>query len=168
MNTMTHDPVETARMFLYVREAQSLGQNRGLRAESIEHWSGGAFGDSWCDFFAIGFVLDICFQGDGPFPRQQDIDGSTVAALAYAKAHGWVVDSPEPGDLVFSVHPDGTPHHIAIYTGQTLPDATTVPDDQIVTIAGNTSEDGTSSNGDRVAEHAVPRAGKVFVRYPRS
>jgi cell wall-associated NlpC family hydrolase len=165
MNACTLDPVTVARQFKYVREA---GANRGLRVEAVQHWSGGEPGESWCDDFAIGWVLDICFQGDSPFPRERDIDGSTVAALAYARAQGWIVDAPAPGDLVFSVHPDGTPHHVALYTGQVAPDGSTVPDDQLVTIAGNTDDTGTSSNGDRVAEHPVSRAGKVFVHYPRT
>lgn len=154
---MRYDPVEIARQFLYVREAQAQGQNRGLRVEGIAHWSGGEFGESWCDDFAIGFVLDICFEGASPFPRQRDIDGSTVAALAYARAQGWVTDTPSPGDLVFSVHDDGTPHHVAIVTAT----------DPLTAIAGNTSADGVSSNGDRVAEHVISPTNKVFVAYPR-
>jgi hypothetical protein len=58
---------------------------------------------------------------------------------------------------VFSVLPDGTPHHVAILA--------TI--DPFATVAGNTSEDGVSANGDRVAEHPVSRQGKVFVHYPR-
>jgi hypothetical protein len=153
---MQYDPVAVAKMFRYVREA---GQNRGLRVEAIQHWSGGEPGEPWCDDFAVGMILDICFQGASPFPRQRDIDGSTVAALAYAKAQGWVVpiDQAAPGDLVFSVRGDGTPHHVGILE--------TVSPFQ--TIAGNTSEDGTSDNGDRVAEHVVSTDGKVIVHYPR-
>jgi hypothetical protein len=159
MSVIKYDVVEIARQFSYVRESQE--QNRGLRVEAIQHWSGGEAGESWCDNFAIGLVLDICFQGDSPFPRQRDIDGSTVAALAYAKQQGWVTDTPSPGDLAFSVHPDGTPHHVAIYVGPGD------DDDHVVTIAGNTDATGTSSNGDRVGEHAVAKADKVFVAYPR-
>ena len=51
------DPVTEARKFLYLREAQSLGQNRGLRVEAIQHWSGGQAGDSWCAEF-VWFILD--------------------------------------------------------------------------------------------------------------
>jgi hypothetical protein len=157
MNAMMYDPVATARMLIYLREA---GANRGLRIEAVQHWSGGEAGESWCDDFAIGFILDICFQGESPFPRQRDIDGSTVAALAYARAQEWVVSYEDsvPGDLVFSVHPDGTPHHVAIETIHS----------PLTTIAGNTSADGVSSNGDRVGEHVVDPAGKVFVHYPRT
>jgi hypothetical protein len=154
--TLVYDPVYVARMFQYLREA---GQNRGRRVEGILCWGGGTPGDSWCDYFAIGFILDICFQGKSPFPRTIDIDGSTVEALKYARSQGWVVpyEVSGPGDLVFSVHPDGTPHHVALETQHS----------PLKTIAGNTSEDGVSSNGDRVAEHEVSPDGKVFVRYPR-
>jgi hypothetical protein len=157
MPTMIYDPVATAKMFRYVREAS---QNRGLRVEAIQHWSGGEPGEPWCDDFAVGMILDICFQGASPFPRQRDIDGSTVAALAYARAHGWVVPLEQaiPGDLVFSINPTtGLPHHVAIL--ETL--------NPFQTIAGNTSEDGTSDNGDRVAEHVVSTSNKVIVQYPR-
>lgn len=157
MATMIYDPVATARMFRYLREA---GANRGLRVEAVQHWSGGEPGEPWCDDFAVGFILDICFQGQSPFPRQRDIDGSTVAALAYARARNWVmpIDQAVPGDLVFSVRADGTPHHVAFL--ETL--------SPFQTIAGNTSEDGTSDNGDRVAEHVVSTTNKVIVQYPRS
>jgi hypothetical protein len=157
MAAIVYDPVTVARQFRYLREA---GPNRGLRVEAVQHWSAGVPGESWCDDFAIGFVLDICFQGDSPFPRQRDIDGSTVAALAYARAHGWIVPYADsvPGDLVFSVRADGTPHHIGIETVHA----------PLTTIAGNTSEDGVSSNGDRVGEHVVSQDGKVFVHYPRA
>jgi hypothetical protein len=64
--------------------------------------------------------------------------------------------------LIFSVHPPGDPnegeaHHVAMLE-------TLVPFD---VIAGNTSEDGLSSNGDRVAEHEVSTANKVAIHYPR-
>jgi hypothetical protein len=151
---MLYEPVSTARMFLYLRE---VAANHGLRIEGVQHWGCGQFGDSWCGLFAIGFILDICFQGNSPFPRTTDINASTVAALAYARAQGWVTDTPAVGDLVFSVLEDGTPHHVAICSSL----------EPFETIAGNTSEDGVSANGDRVAEHPVSRQGKVFVHYPR-
>jgi hypothetical protein len=130
--------------------------------EAVRHWGLGnvTSSDSWCGFMAIGFVLDIVFAGESPFPRQEDINGSTQAALAYARAQGWIVPLSEavPGDLIFSVHDDGTPHHVAMIE-ETAP--------ALTTIAGNTSADGLSSNGDRVAEHIVSSTSKVCVHYPR-
>lgn len=162
MIAIQYDPVVVARQFLYVREAQTLGQNKGARVEAIQRWGLGQPGQSWCGYFAIGFVLDICFQGDGPFPRTQEINGATDASLAYARKQGWVVsfERAEPGDLVYSVSPvdPSNAHHVAILVSK----------EPFETIAGNTDDDGKSSNGDRVAEHGVSVANKVFVQYPRT
>ena len=65
-----------ARAFDFVREAQSIGQNRGQRVEAIQHWAGGITGESWCMDFATT-VLDLAFKGKAPIlrcltpPRQQ-------------------------------------------------------------------------------------------------
>lgn len=139
-----------ARLFLFVREA---GQNRGLRVEAIQHWSCGQFGDSWCAEFAT-MGLDLAFGGASPVPRQ----GGCEAIHALAKAQGWLVDAPSVGDLVLSINPaTGLAHHIGICTVV----------EPLTTIAGNTSDDGVSANGDRVAEHAVSPDNKVYVAYPR-
>lgn len=161
MKACKYDPIAVARMFSYLREAQSLGQNRGARVDGLITWALGDLGQSWCDYYAVGFVLDICFQGESPFPRSQEINGNADAALDHARAQGWIVDEADavPGDLVFSVDPvTGKAHHVALLV-------TLAP---FVTIGGNTSEDGKSSNGDRVAEHDVNPANKVFVHYPRT
>ena len=152
MTAILYDSVAIARQFLFVREAQSVGQNRGLRVEAIQHWSQGQTGDSWCAQFAT-LVLDLCFQGDAPIPRQ----GSCEAIHHMGIQKGWIVDTPERGDLVLSINSAGVAHHIGICTIS----------DPLTTIAGNTSEDGTSSNGDRVAEHIVSPDHKVYIRYPR-
>jgi hypothetical protein len=146
---ISYDPVAIARQFLFVREA---GANRGLRVEAIQHWSTGQAGDSWCMEFAT-MVLDICFQGNAPIARQ----GSCEAVHALASQRGWLTDTPILGDLVLSINLDtGLAHHVGIVTSV----------DPLMSIAGNTSEDGVSSNGDRVAEHAISATNKVFVRYP--
>lgn len=64
---------------------------------------------------------------------------------------------PVPGDLFIYVNSVNHAHHIGIYTG----------DGQ--GIAGNTSEDGTSSNGTVVAEHGLTTnpARIKYVHYPR-
>lgn len=151
--TRAYEPVAIARQFRYVREA---GANHGARVEAIQHWALGTFGDSWCDEFGVGFILDICYQGASPFPRTTDINASTISALAYAKSKGWVTTTPAVNDLVFSVHPDGAPHHVAIVSAVS----------PLASIAGNTSSDGVSSNGDGVYEHAISAADKVFVHLP--
>ncbi|HEY9462461.1 MAG TPA: hypothetical protein VIR54_05190 [Vicinamibacterales bacterium] len=148
MTARAYDPVTEARKYLFVREA---GQNRGQRVEAIQKWSGGSAGDSWCCEFAT-MVYDICYQGKSEIPRT----GSCDVVLALAKDRGWTVADPRPGDLVLSVRSPDDAHHIGIVT-QANP---------LTAIAGNTSADGASSNGDRVAEHAISRDNKVFVRVP--
>lgn len=147
-----HDPVVIARQFLFVREAQQLGQNRGARVEAIQHWSMGQPGDSWCCEFAT-MVLDISFQGASPIGRLQACED--VHSLA-AEKH-WLTTAPSVGDLVLSLTPEGHAHHIGIVTAV----------DPLTSIAGNTSADGISSNGDGVYEHAISATGKTFVAYPR-
>lgn len=147
---MKYDPVEEARRYLYIREA---GPNRGLRVEAIQHWSGGSAGDSWCMEF-VWMVLDICFQGKCPFDREQ----SCEALLKLAAAQGWLTRNPVPGDLILVINDQGLAHHVGIVT-------LTSP---LTSIAGNTSEDGRSANGDRVAEHPVLSTRNAFVHYPRT
>ena len=146
---LSYDPVAIARQFLFVREA---GQNRGFRVEAIQHWSTGQPGDSWCMEFAT-MVLDIAFQGEAPIPRQ----GSCEAVHQLARRNAWLVATPVLGDFVLSLNAQGLAHHVGLVTKV----------DPLMSIAGNTSEDGASSNGDRVAEHVLDPANKVFVHYPR-
>ena len=144
-----------ARLFLFVRES---GDNRGLRVEAIQHWSTGQPGDSWCCEFAT-MVLDLLFQGAAPILRQ----GSCESVRQLATQRGWITTTPSPGDLFLRLHPDtGLAHHIGFYVE-------TNADGSIGTIAGNTSADGTSANGDRVAEHPIrPDAGSIaYIAYPR-
>jgi hypothetical protein len=141
------DPVEIARLFLFVREA---GQNRGLRVEAIQHWSQGQFGDSWCAEFAT-MVLDLAFQGNAPIPRQ----GGAQDIRDLATKAGWITDTPSVGDLFLYVDANDHAHHVGIVSSV----------DPLLGIAGNTDANGTSSNGDRVAEHAI--TAHVFVAYPR-
>lgn len=137
-----------ARLFLFVREASA---NAGQRVEAIQKWCGGQKGESWCCYF-VTLVLDLYYQGTSPVPRL----GACEDVHQLAKRNGWIVDEPEPGDVVLSVNASGHAHHIGFCTVST----------PLATIAGNTSEDGASSNGERVAEHPVSRTGKVFVRLP--
>lgn len=144
---MKYNPVDVARQYLFVREAG--GDNRGLRVEAIQHWSAGQFGDSWCAEFAT-MVLDICFEGDAPIPRQ----GSCATIKEKAELLSWLTDSPMVGDLFLYVNEEGHAHHIGFVTNI----------DPLTGIAGNTSPDGKSSNGDGVHEHPINTT--VFVHYP--
>lgn len=142
------DLVTCARRFSFVRETN--GANAGAWVQFMQRLAGGTVGDAWCADF-VCLVLAICYYGKRPIANS----GSTITLLADCRAKGYVVESPSIGDLCFSVRADGTPHHIAIVT---------VPS-PLTTIAGNTSPDGRSSNGDGVYEHPV--AGRfVFARLP--
>lgn len=143
------DPILIARQFLYVRE---LPPNRGLRVESVQHWAGGAFGDSWCLEF-LWMVFDIAYQGGAPFGRMQACSDLHMLARQYH----WIVTEPAVGDAALTVNSAGHAHHVALVTGL----------QPLTAIAGNTSSDGQSDNGDRVAEHQISPAGKVFLRIPK-
>lgn len=142
--------LDIARLFRFVREATS---NRGQRVEAIQTWSGGedARGTSWCAWY-VTMVFDLYYQGRSLLPRM----GSTEAIRQLAVQQGWVVTHPLPEDLVISINAAGVAHHIGIVT-QVSP---------LTSIAGNTSDDGTSSNGDRVAEHMIRPPQKIFARIP--
>ena len=148
---MKFNPTETARQFLFVREA---GENTGQRVEAIQKWSGGSAGDSWCCEFAT-LVLDICFQGQSPIPRLQ----ACQDVYDLAKKNKWLTTTPVKDDLFVYVNSADHAHHIGIIT----------KDGGGMGIAGNTSEDGSSSNGDRVAEHSVTTnaAAIKYIHYPR-
>jgi hypothetical protein len=139
-----------ARRFSHVREA---GANTGARVEAIQKWCGGKAGESWCCYFAT-MVLDLAFDGKSPIPR----DGVCQAVYELAQNKGWVRDRGEVGDLFLYVDENDHAHHIGIIT-ETYRFA------DYDAIAGNTSEDGKSTNGTGVFEHAVSPS--VFIHYPR-
>lgn len=130
--------------------------------EAIQRIGESKPGDSWCMSF-VSMVLWIAYQGPAPLPRTAGCD----VAYTVAKNLGYVVAIPAPGDVFFRVRPagsvpDGDAHHTGFVT-QTYPD-------RIGSIAGNTSEDGQSSNGTGVFEHDLKLnpATLVFVRLPEA
>lgn len=148
---MKYSPTDIARQFLFVRE---ISPNRGQRVEAIQKWGGGQAGDSWCCFFAT-MILDICFEGHSPIPRF----GAVQDVYNLALHNKWVVDKPVKDDIFIYVDDNGHAHHIGIVTIDGGSDG----------IAGNTSEDGTSSNGTGVFEHSIstnPQHVK-YIHYPR-
>ena len=149
------DIITIARQFLFVREAQELGQNHGQRVNGIQVWSGGtpALNTSWCAWFAT-MVLDLAYQGNAPIPRE----GNVEAIRQLAAVKGWLTDTPSVGDLVLSINAAGVAHHVGLVTQV----------DPLTSIAGNTSLLGDSSNGDGVYEHTIDPANKTFIHYPRS
>lgn len=139
-----------ARRFLFVRETE--GPNHGYWVAFFLHFTGNVEGESWCASFTSR-ITDIAYKGKSPLLRS----GSTIAQLNDAKQRGLVVETPAVDDLFFYLHPDGIPHHTGVVTQL----------DPLVGIAGNTSENGTSSDGTGVFEHALTSPSIAFVRLPQ-
>lgn len=140
-----------ARRLSFIREAD--GANRGAWVNLLQRFCDGVEGDSWCSDF-VSFVEDVAYRGHSPSRRT----GSCQAKLDHARAKGWVVAEPRVDDLFFFVTDAGHAHHVGIVTAS----------QPLTGIAGNTSYDGRSSNGDGVYEHALRVLPKhiVFVRLP--
>lgn len=122
-----------------------------MRVEAIQHWSGGQPGDSWCCEF-VTMILDICFQGSSPIPRLQ----ACQSVYDLAIKNSWLVENPMKDDLFIYVNDHDHAHHIGIITTE-----------YNTGIAGNTSADGMSSNGDRVAEHSLSKTHIKYIRFPK-
>lgn len=152
--------VEIARQFLFVRE---LPDNKGQRVEAIQRWGGGVPGDPWCAFFAT-FVLDIRDQGKCPLTRT----GSCDVILTLARQNKWIVASAEPGDLYLYVRGQNDAYHVGVVTRSAYQHS--IKGLCFDGLSGNTSEDGTSANGDRVAERPIryDSTKHVFVRVPNA
>lgn len=141
-----YDPVEIARQYKFVRE--TLGPNRGVFVEAFQRIGDGRPGDSWCMDF-LSWVLWVAYQGPAPLPRTGSCD------VAWAIAKQYDVSTPAPGDVFFRVRPNNDAHHVGLITSSA----------PLRAIAGNTSEDGKSSNGTGVFE--TPLAVNVETRFIR-
>lgn len=143
--------IAVARHLDFVRETQ--GPNRGAWVEFFQRFCKGQPGDSWCAYL-VCFVLDVACFGKPPLIRS----GSCAVLLNDCRRLRYIVTVPQLEDLYFFVTPEGHAHHVGIVTGV----------DPLLGIAGNTSSDGKSSNGDGVYEHAlnVPPNLIVFARLP--
>jgi hypothetical protein len=148
---MKYLPTDIARQFLFVREA---GANTGQRVEAIQKWCGGKAGESWCCYSAT-MVLDICFQGISPIPRL----GAVQDVYNLAKKNRWLVDKPKKDDIFIYVNDEDHAHHIGFVT----------IDGGKTGIAGNTSPDGKSSNGNGWYEHGISSDPKhvKYIRFPK-
>ena len=142
---------EVASHLKFIRETG--GQNAGFWVNFCQRIGGdGVEGDSWCSDF-VSLVENIAYKGRTVSPRT----GSCQTKLDYCRKKGWIVQNPQLDDLCFSINASGHAHHVGIVTSS-------VP---LATIAGNTSEDGTSDNGTGVFEHLVSPGNKVFARLPK-
>jgi len=143
-----------ARRLNFVRETE--GPNRGAWVSLFQRFSGGQDGDSWCCDF-VSFIEDIAYHGKAPSRRT----GSCDLKLSDARFKGFIVAAPQPDDLYFFITDVGHAHHVGIVT--------IVSEVGFAGIAGNTSEDGLSTNGTGVFEHLihVEPSHVVFVRLPQ-
>lgn len=144
-----------ARHFTFVRETQ--GANRGAWVGLFQRHVGIQPGDPWCAAF-LSFVGDIAYFGHWPLV----LSGSCMALLTNARSKGYDLkpsSAVQIDDLFFYLDASGHAHHVGILTSAT----------PLIGISGNTSPDGTSSNGDGVYEHALTVApGRIaFARLPR-
>lgn len=157
MYTMKFLPVAIMRMLLYIREN---GQNKGSRIEAIQCWGGGQPGDSYCCESAT-MCLDIAYQGNSPVPIAQACQ--TVYDQAKKGTNGVRLlndqETPLANDIFLYVNDQDHAHHIGFVS----------QDGGATGIAGNTSPDGKSSNGDGFHEHALitDRTHIKFVRLPK-
>jgi hypothetical protein len=145
MHTM--NVIDIARLFLFVRE---VAPNSGNRVEAIQKWGGGEKGQSWCCWF-VTMILDLFYSGKSPIPRL----GACQDVYDLARKNAWLTMNPSVGDIFLYVNEKDHAHHIGFITS-------TQP---LNGIAGNTSEDGKSSNGDRVAEHGIGGSQIRYVHY---
>lgn len=136
-----------ARRMNFVRETSP---NDGAWVSLFQRHTGNQPGDSWCMSF-VCWLLDIAYKGKSPLAKT----AACRTALAECASKGWIVEKPQRDDLFFYVHKDGIAHHVGIVS-EVKPDGT------VIGIAGNTSEDGTSSNGTGVYEHAIKSS--IYVR----
>jgi len=134
-----------ARRLNFIRET---APNDGAWVNFCQRFTHNNPGDSWCASF-VSLILDIAYHGKPPLVRS----ASTQVLLAEAAAKGWIVDRAEVDDLYFYVK-NGVPHHVGICSN--------ITPSGVEGISGNTSPDGSSSNGTGVFEHAIGPA--VFVR----
>lgn len=140
-----------AKRFDFVRETE--GPNRGYFVAYFLRYTNTEEGQPWCAAF-LSKVLDIAYKGKSPLIKS----ASTVVLLSLARQKGWVVQTPQVDDLYFFIRDDGTAHHVGAISGVSPSRG----------IAGNTSSDGLSSNGDGVYDHELNVLPKsiVFVRLP--
>jgi hypothetical protein len=150
---MIHSLTVIARRLAFIRETE--GPNRGAWVSMLQRFCHGVDGDSWCSDFA-SFVCDVAYHGKPPIGKS----GASHVRLSEARLKGLVVMEPAVDDLYYFVNAAWHAHHEGIVTDI---------DPLLTGIAGNTSEDGLSSNGTGVFEHTLRVAPTriVFVRLPR-
>lgn len=141
--------IVVARRLAFIRE--TLGQNRGAWVGFIQRFTGNGAGDSWCASF-MSLILDIAYNGQPPLARTASAD----AMYRECRNKGFLITSPVLGCLFFYLNSDGIAHHVGISTAIA----------PLTGIAGNTSPDGLSANGDGVYEHIINETSLAFAALP--
>lgn len=148
--------VATARSYLWVREK---GPNTGPKIDDWLAALGLPPGNAWCAAAACAWALEAAAAtGTGIAFRR-----SARALGLLEKNPGLVVAAPAPGDLVVWDHGQGL-GHVAVLTAVVSVGGAVAA---LAAVAGNTSADGHSRNGDRVAEHAVAYPDAKIAAYLR-
>jgi hypothetical protein len=132
--------IATARRYLDVRETST---NAGPHIDDWLRAVGCNPGVSWCAAAVCAWIAET--DPKNTFHR-------SASALSLLERNlAIVINDPQPGDVVVWSH-DPVKHlgHTGIITSTINVDGKLA---SIVVIAGNTSADGQSRNGDRVAEH---------------
>ena len=130
--------LDTARSYLGQKET---APNSGPMIDAWLRGVGLAPGFPWCGAFAHGVAFEAASKLD-LLPCPYPFTGS--ALRAWDKLQGCRVPAPTPGCLGFSDHGEGKGHVWFV------PEAS--PSGHMVTISGNTNEDG-SREGNSVARH---------------
>lgn len=92
-------------------------------------------------------LLDVWYEGLSHIPRTPGCD----VVLESARGEGRLTSVPEVGMLYLRLRSPHDAHHIGFVTDVSRWNTEHV----LGTISGNTSRDGTSSNGDGVYEHDI-------------
>ena len=136
------------------------GANTGPRIIEYQHSTSlGGTGWPWCDAFC-----DYCFAEAGRPLNELERSAGVDRTFALAKQHGWLVTSPQRGDLVCFQWDSGPLDHIGLVVQP-------MPDGSIKTVEGNTSAAvGTGhaqGEGDGVFVKIRPRkVCAAFIRVP--
>ncbi len=142
--------IATARTYDYVREKGANTDGGGF-VDRCQTEMGLSPGHSWCACAVCKWVRDTSTRLGvrTSFKR-------SASALRLLEANAaLVVTDPQPGDVIIwnhTVDPAKPQGHVAILTEVVKVDGAVAA---LAGIAGNTSADGASRNGDRVAEHPV-------------
>jgi hypothetical protein len=149
---MTASLSVVAQRFSFVRETE--GPNWGAWVALFLRFVGIFEPASWCCAF-ISFCLDVAYMGKSPLRKS----GLCQDLYVECQRSGFIVANPAVDDLYFFLDEHGVAHHIGVVTAAA----------PLAGFAGNTSEDGLSTNGTGAFNHELkyPRERIRFARLPK-